>query len=520
MRTVCARTKYNYGEPISCGMAGKKRLRMRGVKHTSKRLEDQILEKSRSLADNPGILRPQCAGNCRKCAFDKPFKQIDSMQRLRDNPDILVKEASRLGGDDIVRAYAATISLAAAGSVPLLATGKIGGDQVSYAVRGTVNATKLIGCQYYDDPRLRLLLYTEPVKKNKLHLYSWDENLVCSDKPNMPEDYLYDTFWETPYEFPDDGLSCGHETSAVLEIHIKSNDSTISICENCAKDVSTLSHIVSRLGAVDPLDDIEVRVRHKYHSENESDLEPITGDRLKEYMAGKVGDMTIVSSVKRAKLGSLRGGDSVTYIIGTRNYGSDLDSFIADLEGNDKDVTALSRFLRENGRPVVIKTPRATEALSALWAEDWKGLVTALTDAETAEKMGDVSRSVPSNALANAYNIYITADVVKSLPQFKRPGPVTQLADNLAKAAKVGGLNLVEETVAKSSLKDNRARSLASAFVIAVGGEPAIKLSAEERDMAEYLVQFVRTVIAAGPERYADSMSTLLIACGANEKVS
>lgn len=501
-------------------MPGKKRLRMRGVKHTSKRLEDELLERSRTLADNPGILRPKCAGDCRKCAFDKPFKQIDALQRIRNDPDALVKEASRLGGDDIVRAYAGTISLAASGSVPLLASGKLGGETVSYAVRGTVNAAKLIGCQYYDDPKRRLLLYSDTVKKYKLHLYSFGEDLVCSDRPNMPEGYLYDTFWETPYEFPDDGLSCGHGASAVLEIHVKSLDETISICENCARDVSTLMYVVSRLAAVDPMDDIEVRIRHKFHSAGESDVEPITGDRLKDYMLGKVGDAALISSVKRSKLGSLRDGASATYIVGTVNYGSDLEAFISALEGDERVKATLRRFLGENGRAVVLKTPRASEALSVLWESDWKGIVRAHTDDRTADAVGDLSRSQPLQALENAYNVFVSADVVASLPEIRRPGPMTQVIDRLAKAAKVGGLNMVEETVNKTSLKDSKSRSVAAAFVLACGGEPSLKLSPAERELADYLRQFAANVVNSGGEKYIDTMRTLLVACGANEKIS
>lgn len=501
-------------------MAQKKRIRMRGVKHTSKRLEDDLLEKSRALAANPGILRPQCAGNCRKCAFDKPFKQIDALQKIRDNPDALVKEASKFGGDDIVKAYAGTISLAASGTVPLLASGKLGGETVSYAVRGTVNATKIIGCQYYDDPKKRLLLYTDPVKKNKLHLYSFGEDLVCSDIPNMPEDYLYDTFWETPYEFADDGLRCGHDTSAVLEIHVKSLDETISICENCAKDVSTLMYIVSRLGAVDPTDDIEVRVRHKYHSAGESDAEAITGDRLKEYMVGKVTDANIISAVKRSKLGSLKEGDSSAYIIGTKNYGGSLDAFLADIDGNEREKETLRRFLSENNRAVVLKSGKITEAFAAIWDTDWKTIVTMHTDAKTADILGDVSKGQPLQVLANAHNIYISADVVASLPVFRKPGPITQLADSFAKAAKVGGAPMVSEAIERSSLKDNRSRSIAAAFLMAAGGDVRIKLSKEEREIADYLVPFAKSVIAADGKRYADSMGTLLTACGASEKLS
>lgn len=500
-------------------MPGKKRLRMRGVKHTSKRLEDELLDRSRTLADNPGILRPQCAGNCRKCAFDKPFKQIDALQKIRNDPEALVKEASRLGGDDIVRAYAGTISLAAAGSVPLLASGKLGGETVSYAVRGTVNAAKLIGCQYYDDPKRRLLLYSDTIKKNKLHLYSFGEDLVCSDRPNMPENYLYDTFWETPYEFPDDGISCGHDASAVLEIHIKSLDETVSICENCARDVSTLMYIVSRLAAVDPMDDIEVRVRHKYHSAGESDIEPITGDRLKDYMLGKVTDAALVSSVKRSKLGSLRDGASATYIVGTTNYGSDLDAFVSALEGGEREKATLRKFLGENSRAVVLKTPRVSEALSVLWESDWKDLIRAHTDDRTADAVGDLSRSQPLQALENAYNVFVSSDVVASLPEIRRPGPMTQVIDKLAKAAKVGGVNMVVDTIGKTSLKDSKSRSVAAAFVLACGGEPNIKLSPAERELSDYLKQFAANVVAAKGDKYIDTMRTLLVACGANEKI-
>lgn len=500
-------------------MAGKRRLRMRGVKHSSKRLEDDLLDRARTLADNPGLLRPQCAGNCRKCVFDKTFKNIDSLQKIRNNKDALVKEASRLGGDDIVRAYAGTISLAAEGAIPMLASGMLGGEKVSYAVRGTVSPTYLIGCQYYDDPRKRLLLYNGVVKKNKLHLYSFGDDLVCSDSPNMPEDYLYDTFWETPYEFPEDGLQCGHETSAVLEIRIKSLGETIRICDGCARDVSTLMYIVSRLAAIDPLDDIEVSVRHKYHAAGESDIEPITGDRLKDYMVGKVTDSALISSVKRARMGSLKDGATATYIIGTKNYGSSLDDFIADLAGEEREKASLKKFLSENNRAVILKTNKVSEAYGALWDLDWKELIAAHTDMKTADAMGNVSKGQPLTVLANAYSIYVSADVVASLPEFKKPGQITTVADKLAKAAKVGGGNMVVETVGKTALKDSKSRVVAAAFAIATGMEVPVKLSADELDFAQYLVPFAKGVIDAQGEKYRDAMNTLLTASSAGEKV-
>lgn len=500
-------------------MAGKKRLRMRGVKHSSKRLEEDLLDRAKTLADNPGILRPQCAGNCRKCVFDKSFKNIESLQKIRNNKDALIKEASKFGGDDVVRAYAGTISLAAEGAVPLLASGMLGGEKVSYAVRGTVGAPFLIGCQYYDDPRKRMLLYNPAVKKHKLHLYSFGEDLVCSDVPNMPEDYLYDTFWETPYEFPDDGLTCGHDTSAVLEISVKSLGKKIGICDGCAKDVSTLMYIVSRLAAVDPMDDIIVSVRHKYHAAGESDVEVIEGDRLKDYMVGKISDSALINSVKRSKIGDLKGGSTSTYIIGTRNYGSSLDEFISDLVGEESEKATLKRFLSENSRALVLKGNKVSEAYAVLWESDWKELIRTHTDARTADCMGDVSKNQPLTVLADAYNIFVSADVVASLPEFKKPGPVTSVADRFAKAAKVGGATMVVETIGKTPLKDSKGRVVAAAFALAAGAEIPVKLSNDETDFAKYLMPFAKNVIAAQGEKYRDTMNTLLTASSANEKV-
>lgn len=501
-------------------MAPKKRLRMRGVKHTSKRLEDDLLERSRNLADNPGLIRPVCAGNCRKCVFDKPFKSIDALRPIKNNPDALIKEASRFGGDDIVRAYAGTISLAAAGSVPLLATANLGNEKVSYAVRGSVKADKLIGCQYYEDPSIRMLLYNDFIKKNKLHLYSFGDNIVCSDKPNMPEDFLYDAFWETPYEFPSDGIDCGHDTSAVLEMHIESLDETIRICDNCAKDVSTLSSMAARMSAVDPMDDITVRIRHKFHKPGEKDYEEISGEQLKNYMLGITTDKALISNIKRAKMGDFKGGSAAAYVIGNKNYGDSLDEFMSALEGEENEMKTLRTFLQNNPRAIVLKSPRAIEALNVVWESDWKLILAIHTDEKIAESMGDVSKTHPSTALKNAYDKFVIADIAESLPKFNKPGPVTSTADRLAKAYMVGGQQLMLESIQKNSFKDSKSRIVGAAFLLASGmGDIPFKLTDAEKEFAEYLKPFAKNVASSNAQGYLDAMRTLLTASGCGEKV-
>lgn len=442
------------------------------------------------------------------------------MQKIRNNPDALVKEAGKMFNDDITKAYAGTISLAAAGSIPLLASAKLGDEVVSYAVRGSVGADKLIGCQYYTDPKIRLLLYNQFIKKNGLYLYSFEDTMVCSDQFNMPEDYLYDTFWETPYEFPEDDLECGHEASAVLEIEVKSLGKTIRICENCAKNISTIQFLLSRMSGNEPFKDLSVRVKHKYHAEGEKDYEEISDDKLKEYIIGKTTDSSLIAEIKRSKLGNLKGSSTATYIIGTQNYGSSLDKFISALEGPEDVIATLKKFLADNPRAIIARSNKVTDALSLIWENDWKEIIAAHTDATTANKMGDQSKNQPLQVLDSAHGILISASVVDSLPAFIKPGPITSIADSLAKAAKVGGEAMVIKTLQNLGLKNNKSRSLAAAFVMATGAtEMPIKLSKEEKDFADYLLPFAKAVVAANGDKYRDTMNTLLTASGSGEKV-
>ena len=89
-------------------MAEKKRMKLRGIKHTPKRLESEILERSKNLWEDPSLIRPKCAGKCFMCPFNKTFSAISKIDRIKDNPDALIKMASK-GSDDIFKAYCATI---------------------------------------------------------------------------------------------------------------------------------------------------------------------------------------------------------------------------------------------------------------------------------------------------------------------------------------------------------------------------------------------------------------------------
>lgn len=498
-------------------MTDRKRMKIRGIKHTPKRLESDILEKSKNLWENPSLIRPKCAGKCFLCSFDKTFSSINKIRLLKKDSDALVKLASS-GNDDIFKAYCATVSLYAAGSVPYLATTKLAGEEVSFAQRGSVEKDKLIGALYYDDPKIRLLLFNTIAKKRSLHIYSFGEDLVCAKKPNMPVDYVYDTFWDTPYEFPGDGLRCEHESDGALIIKILSAKERIRICNNCAKEISTLQHIIARMVAVNVLDDFEVYVEHKYHNENEDGIVKIDEKTLKDYSLGLINDVSLLNLIIKDKISTLKNSNILTYIIGSKNYGSKTEEFLNNLKGSEIDIKAISEYLRRNPRSVIIRDERATEALREIWS-DYRGVITALTSEKIANLFGDVSKLNPSQILKDAYSKYISFDVVSRLPVFKQPGVMTKYADNYTKAAKVGGPDMLRQSILEIAPRDSKTRSLSIAFTIAMGIEPIIKCTEKEMDFAVYLLPFVKQVIESDGEKYRENMNVLLTATGSCESV-
>jgi len=496
-----------------------KKGRFRGARHAPKRLEGEFMAMAKALSEDPGLLRPKCAGNCRKCHFDRTFDDIEKLSKLRGNAEALNKVAQR-DGDDIVKAYAGTISVYAAGSIPCLTAAKLAGEDVPFIMRGRVGNDKLIGVQYYDDPQKRLLLYNHFVKKKKLFLYSLNDELVCSDRANMPKDYLLDLFYETPYDFGDDCVDCKHASDGVLVIRVRSLNESVRICSDCAKDVSTLQYLISRMIATETFDDFDVSVEHRYHASKDGDADKITGDVLKEYAFGKITDRGIIDLILRGKKRDLASSGVSAYMIDKRHYGSDVNAFVNDLKGTDREKEILRTYLSKNNRAVILKTDRMSEALSSLWGDARNILITASSE-EVVNKMGDLSKLVPTQAVEDAVVGQMSLSVAAKVPELKGLGPIGKIADKLARSMKAGGTTLLKKDIEAAPLKDGRSKALALAFVMSagIGDRFTWKWNGEEESFAQFLRPFVDQLISAEGKGYVDAMELLLTATGCGERV-
>lgn len=494
-------------------------VRFRGAKHSPKRLEKDIIERSKSLWEDPDLLRPRCIGECRRCHFDKPFRKIHALDSIKDDADKLIKAASR--GDPFVRAYAATASLYVSGKIPYLATARFPGEEISFAVRGKVGQDKLIGTQYYDDPEKRSLLYMEIAKKRKLHLYSLEDEMVCSDRARMPREYLEQLMEGSPYKLDAEG-SCGHSGGCALIISIHSLGANLRICRNCAQKTNVLHHLVGRIVSGSVMDDFSISVEHDYVSAEggSDDSFEVPVSILDRYMKNQISDRELIDAVLKEKKNDFRQCGAAVYIMEGQRYGCDLDSFMLNLRGTDEEKEVLRSFLQKNAVPLLMEGNRSSEALQELWSEHAEDLIIAASSEQTLEELGDLTRMNPSQAVQEALFKERSRNILADLPVYRSLGEIGNLANRLSRVAKTGGGNAVRKDIEFKGLRDFKARSVALAFIKATSKEESgtWQFSKEEADFADYLVQFATLMIESDGEAYGDALEALLTASGSSEK--
>ncbi len=491
------------------------RVRFRGAKHSPKKLEKEILDRSKALWEDPEILRPRCIGSCRRCHFDKPLRKMHDLDRIKDNPDRLVAAASR--GDNMVRGYAATASLYAAGKIPYMATARFPGEEVSFAVRGKVGQDKLIGTQYYDDPEKRPLFYMEIAKKRKLWLYSLEDEILCSDRANMPDAYLEEILADLPYDLDSD-WSCGHDEREALVIHIISSDRKLRVCRDCAGRENTLQALLSRMVSPRPMDDIRVLVDHHFCCDS-GEVE-VDAENLDKYQKGMINDQELIDVMMRAGRRELKDAGMAVYVACGRNHGDDLDALLAALRGSDDEKQALRAVLGKGDIALAIEGDRTSEALQELWADHAEELILAVSSPEVRDELGDFQRLTPAAALQEAALRERSREILADIPKYEQLGEIGSLADRLARLAKTGDPSTLRREIESRSLRDYKARAVALAFIKATSEDaPDWQFSREEIDFATYLQQFATMMVEANGKEYHDALETMLTASGSSERV-
>ncbi len=501
-------------------------VRFRGVKATPKTLEKDLLTKASKLASNPSLLIPKCEQHCRRCGYDKLLKKMEKVAQYKDDAETLQDLATR--GDQLVRAYAATISLAASGKIPFLSSKKTpeGGD-VSFAVRGKVDAEYLIGVQHFDDPDLRLLAYFQDAQQSDLHIYSSPEGLYCSsDGAQAPLDYSKEMLATAPYELKADN-SCGHPEAVIgLMIDWRSAKINIFICQECADEVNLLHHLLSRIAAREPWDDFDIDVRYSPRCVADCGAcrmkEKFTMSKgLKEsYDKGQVSDVMLLSRYTQEREAHLQKSGGELYISGDECFGHNKEAFLARLKGNEAELIALSGVVRNKPMPIISVNDQAGRIIADLWPQYKEELLAQVASPDIVKSiLASPGNLTPPQLVFEARRQELSRSIISRLPDYALKGPIGMMADDLARSFKTEGKSAMVRMLDRNRPRETRSKAVAYGFLVAVGEAESHnwQYTKEEIDFGRYLGDFVQTLLGAEGNDYDQALHNLLTACGANE---
>lgn len=490
-------------------------MRFRGIKTTPKNLEKELLANSKRLADDPSLVIPRCLEEVRRPPFAKLEKRLNKVLRHKDDPEKLIKLAGK--GDQLVRAYAAAISLSASGTLPYLTTAELPMGVISFAMRGKVEKEKLIGLQHFDDPDLRLLAYWDMAREGGMHVYSTEKNLFCSiSKPIAPDEYVSEMLANMPYRVTNG--SCGHEGRPAVLLRWVSANKRIRVCAECAGDVNTAHYLMSRVAADDPLDDIDVTVDHAYSGDALECKGDFTTPRsiIESYLQGDMSDADLISAHTRAKGDWMRSRGQV-YVLGNECYGRNGDAFLSALKASDLERTALKAVIVK-GAPIVSDQNQAGKVINEMWGTYEQEMLAAVSDEATASQVMNIKDMTPGQMLAEANRLMQERQVLRALPNYAQLGPLGQLADSLARAQKIGGTPAMLRLIERAD-KQHLTRAVCYAFLEAMGEGQSRKwqFSNEERDYGIHLSTHARVMVSSSGDEYAQALSSLLTDSGSGE---
>ncbi len=518
-----------------------------GARAAPKVQEKALIKRARKLMHHPEFIVPRCDGDCRRCPFKRAQKHIDRVYEAREDEEKLKVYARR--GDHLARAYAGTLQLAHQGKAPYLAAIKLPTGDVSYAVRGKAKRNYLIGVQNYHDPMLRLFAVMDTARKKKIHIYSLDDEMVCTgSKPNPPAEFVTHSIKELkpdlkkagpiyhcPHLSADDvdpdttgGVSAPH-----LRINWRSPGVSIGICDRCARSSKqhSLSVLASRIAAKDPLDDFSVNVSSmptcKVPDEEclISDPPAIPKEMIDEYLDTKITDTELIEQYQTMLREEFFTSRPVI-ILNNACYGTNWKRAVKELKPDAYEARALKILFKHQDDAIIIDKATPNKILQAYWDEFGEEMVRSVVGdtafAEEYVKDVNIGKKKPSEVLKEARKAFKHERVLDALPAYDELPPIAAFADEVARVYKTKGADETVRRIGRYKGSDTKIKSVAFAFLLTLGKGTAKRwqYAKTETDFAKFLNKYAERLLKAGPDDYHDALQKLLNATGSTEEIA
>jgi hypothetical protein len=528
-------------------MPKKPRYRIRtGARAASKVQEKDLIRKAKRVAKRPELILPTCENECGACPFDKISAKLKKVSEYSDDMNQLKKFSS--WGDPLVRAYAATLTLAIEGKAPYLAVFRTPFGNATFAYRGKAKKEKLVGVQYFDDPKWRLLAVLDIVKKKKLYVYSTNEEMICTGRePDPPKKFVEETIASLKPNMVKKGTiyTCPHLNPAkvkrskpdkhqYLSVHWISAGLMFGICRKCIKSSNdhTFGKLAQRIAAKDVKSDFEIDIiaeplcKAKCKVCKVPELKGLPKDLYETYTSGEIGDTELMDQYLETVRDAFMESGKKIFILDNICYGPDMKSFIKALKPTTiEEKIGLNAVLKRLEEPAIFYKSSPGKVLTYYWKEYGKKAIFAVTkDAKLAKelyKKYDVTKTAPPQILKEA-NIKIKQrDIISALPKYENLPDIAEFADEITRIYKTKGVEDTARAIDKYRGGDTKVKSVAYAFLLALdrGSGKKWQYTKTEIDFAQYLKEPVRKLLDAEPDDYHDKLQNVLSATGSTEKI-
>lgn len=481
--------------------------RRKATLHSAGRVvEADLLERARELSQDPSLATPVCEGGCVLFSPVKAAQRaIPRIHAAREDEAALQKLASK--GNDLARAYAATLLLARSQKVPFVADIKFAGETIPYVIRGKAKPFFLAGLQHYDDRALRLLSVAPWSKKRRIHFFSADRGIVCTGKRFAPpSDWLAEEAEALGLAETGAVYACGHEGDAVV-LHWPGGV-RFERCLACAGDESTLGRVVKHMLAPGMRGALRAEPR----------LVPLVAragaaltvaaavpeETLATYLRGGMSDALLLEAARAARVGALK-ASGAHLVAGDESFGDDVDAFVASLHASPAEERALRAALAAHKGPVVLDRATSARALAELWPTYGRMMLEAVSDAETASRFHKeiVTPDEAVDVVRRAAREGAGRAVSAALPTYASLPPAAAAADAIARTFRAQGRDAALR-MAQERAGNPKAKGVALAALTALGGGKGMdwKFTQEDREIAAAIAPHVRELLHGAPGDY------------------
>ncbi|RLF33766.1 MAG: hypothetical protein DRN08_05205 [Thermoplasmata archaeon] len=510
-------------------MAKKFRIMRTFARTASKSQEKSLVENAKKLRENPFLILPECIDEkCRK-HFRGIKKRLEKINRFKDDMKKLEKLSKKKG---LEGALAGTLLLALSGKAPYLGVMRFPTGDITYAQRGKADKEKLIAMQHLDNPIMRLLGIKDIAIKKELHVYSWDKGFICTgQKPNPPPGFITFILNKIGVPYKKNVAACRHieiENAKkkkfleknYLRIHWRSANTTIAICEDCAKNTkNTIFTISMYLLAPNLSDDFNIEVitqitKHRKRQESSQK----ENRYLKDYLTGKLTDYEFIQKKVAYEKETLKESSRKLLILDGISYGSDIKKFLDALKPKKFERAGLQFILERIEKPLIVSNTTPNKILEMYWKQYGTEIIdTIIQDRNMAKSLAQLDET-PSNILKTAFEYKKRKQILSQLPHYQSLPPLAEYADHIAKTYKALGEKKAIGEIKKRP-NDTKGKSLAYAFLLALEKNEDTKwqYTPIEIEYGEYLKKYAKNLLDSQPKNYHKALQELLRATGSTE---